>query len=83
MFYLFFIFAISDSGEPASFREIATRVAEKPCTAVLVRGFPHTDFSAKTLSLAEEAYSPKIRGLGPWIHLSHLLAHLADLLGVA
>ncbi len=75
--------AISDSGKPASFREIATRIAEAPCTTILVKGFPHADFSAKILSLVDEAYSPKIRGLEPWIHLSYLLAHLADILGIA
>jgi len=75
--------AISDSGEQASFREIAIRVSETPCTVILVKGFPHEDFDAKTLSLVNKVYAPKMKGLEPWIHLSHLLAHLADILGIA
>jgi len=74
--------AISDSGEPASFREVAREIAESPCTAILVKGFPHSDFDAKILSLVNKAYSPKIKRLEPWIHLSYLLAHLADILGI-
>ncbi len=73
---------ISDLGEQASFREIATRLASNPCSTIIVKGFTHAEFSQDTLALADEVYAPRIRGLEPWIHVSYILAQLADILGI-
>jgi len=77
------VVAISGLGDKRKFREIAYEIVKKPCTAVLIKGFTNAEFSDAVLSVADVIYAPTVEDLEPWIHLSHLLAHLADILGIA
>ena len=64
-------------------RDIAAELAREEAPAVIVGAFPHGDFRPENKKLADSIYS--IYGGKPletWTVVSHLLAVLADYLGI-
>jgi rRNA small subunit pseudouridine methyltransferase Nep1 len=76
------VVAIDENGIQRRFRDIAQDIAARECSIVLVKGFTNDTFSSTVLGIADNIYTP-ITAVEPWLHVSRLLSHLEDLLGMS
>jgi len=77
------VILLSERGERRRLREIAGLIASDLAGSVVIVGaFPHGDFSEEAYSVATHVYSFYPETLDAWVVVSHLLALVADQVGV-
>ncbi|MEM1515634.1 MAG: 16S rRNA methyltransferase [Thermoproteota archaeon] len=68
-----YIVVFEKSGVPKTFEEVASKLAREDRPAVIVGGFPHGEFSEKTMKMANEVICVDPEVLETWIIVSRII----------